>query len=298
MLWQRVITALILLPLAIFAIFSLRLESFSLVVALIMLVGSWEWTGFIRNVHFGLRLAYVVVTAGIMLYVVNHALPMAFWHGWIFPEHISEWFKLRDAAFISLLLGALWWLFAFVLVLVFPRISQSFSDKFIVMAIVGWLILIPTWVALTGLRSIGIGLDFYRGSSLLLFALCLVWAADTGAFFSGKLLGKHKLAAHVSPKKTWEGVIGGAVLASVVAYLGVIYLSIPETQYLGLALVTLVVVAFSVVGDLTESIFKRLANVKDSGQILPGHGGILDRIDALTSAMPLCLLGFAIVGIT
>ncbi|MCP4411035.1 MAG: phosphatidate cytidylyltransferase, partial [Gammaproteobacteria bacterium] len=139
--------------------------------------------------------------------------------------------------------------------------------------------------------------DFHRGSSLLLFSLCLVWAADTGAFIAGKAFGKHKLAPHVSPKKTWEGVAGGALLAILVAIVSSHLLSIPDKQLPGLALMVVIIVSYSVIGDLTESIFKRLAGVKDSGNILPGHGGVLDRIDGLTAVMPLCLLGYAILGI-
>jgi len=298
MLWQRILTALILLPVVVFIIFSLSLESFSIVIAVIMLIGFWEWTGFVKNLHLAARLAYVLVSAGLMWLVYKNSLPLEYWNGWVFPEGFNDWLQLREATLITLMLGCLWWIIAFVLVLVFPKFSQSLISNLLLMAIIGWLLLIPTWVALTGLRSIGMALDFHRGSSLLLFALCLVWAADTGAFFSGKMFGKHKLAPHVSPKKTWEGVLGGVVLASGVAYFALGFLSIPQSQLPGLVVLVLLLVAYSVIGDLTESIFKRLAGVKDSGHILPGHGGILDRIDGLTAAMPICLLGFAILGIS
>ena len=297
MLWQRITTALIMLPLALFAIFLLPLETFSKVVAVIVLIGFWEWTGFIGKVSFISRVAYVLVSAGLMWFVYNNSLPIDYWNGWILPESLGELFQLRDAAFISLILSALWWVFAFILVIVFPKISESFISNFFIMAVIGWLLLVPTWVALTGLRSIGMALDFSRGSGLLLFALCLVWAADTGAFVSGKMFGKHKLAPHVSPKKTWEGVLGGVLFATLISFVAVKTLSIPEDKFIGLAILASIIVSFSVIGDLTESIFKRLSGLKDSGKILPGHGGILDRIDGLTAALPLCLLGFAILGI-
>lgn len=297
MLWQRITTALIMLPLALFAIFFLPLESFSKVVAVIVLIGFWEWTGFIGNISFFSRVVYVLVSAALMWFVFKNSLPIDYWNGWIPPESISELFLLRDAAFISLILSALWWVFAFILVIIFPKISENFISNFFIMALIGWLLLIPTWVALTGLRSIGMALDFSRGSGLLLFALCLVWAADTGAFVSGKMFGKHKLAPHVSPKKTWEGVLGGVIFATLISFIAVKTLSIPEDKFIGLAILAAVIVSFSVIGDLTESIFKRLSGLKDSGKILPGHGGILDRIDGLTAALPLCLLGFAILGI-
>jgi len=295
--WQRIITALIMLVLALYAIFFLPLETFSGVVAIIVLIGSWEWCSFFNNKNSLLKVLYVLITAALMWVIYNNSLPQEYWNGWVIPEGIKEWLLLRDFALISVVLACIWWVFAFVLVLVFPKFSGSLINNMFLMAIIGWLMLLPTWVALTGVRSIGMAMDFHRGSSLLLFSLCLVWAADTGAFIAGKAFGKHKLAPHVSPKKTWEGVIGGALLAILVAIIASHYLSIPDEQLPGLAIMVVIIVTYSVIGDLTESIFKRLAGVKDSGNILPGHGGILDRIDGLTAAMPLCLLGYAILGI-
>jgi len=295
--WQRIITALILLPLAVFAIFFISLEAFSFLIAVIILIGCWEWSGFVKKINFWQRIVYVVISAALMALVYYNSLPIAYWNGWVIPQGIMEWLQIRDLAFISIILASIWWLVAFVLVIVFPKISQSLINNLLLMIIVGWLLLIPTWVALTGMRSIGMALDFHRGSNLLLFSLCLVWAADTGAFVAGKMFGKHKLAPHVSPKKTWEGVIGGALLATLVVIFSVDLLFISKAELPGLILMVIIIVSFSVIGDLTESIFKRLAGVKDSGSILPGHGGILDRIDGLTAAMPLCLLGFAILGI-
>ncbi len=295
--WQRIITALIMLVFALYAIFFLPLETFSGVVAIIVLIGSWEWCGFFNKNNPLFKSLYVLITAALMWAIYHYSLPQEYWNGWIIPEGIEEWLQLKDLALISVVLACIWWVFAFVLVLVFPKISRSIINNMFLMAIIGWLMLLPTWVALTGVRSIGMALDFHRGSSLLLFSLCLVWAADTGAFIAGKAFGKYKLAPHVSPKKTWEGVIGGALLAILVAIISSHLLSIPDKQLPRLALMVVIIVSYSIIGDLTESIFKRLAGVKDSGNILPGHGGVLDRIDGLTAAMPLCLLGYAILGI-
>ncbi len=295
--WQRIITALILLPIVLFAIYFLSLKSFSLLVAIIILIGSWEWSGFINKITLLQRYFYVLMTFALMVLIYLYSLPLEYWNGWLMPEGFMEWLQIRDLAQISIILACIWWVLALVLVIIFPRVSQSLVKNLFLMAAVGWLVLIPTWVALTGLRSIGMLMDFYRGSNLLLFSLCLVWAADTGAFIAGKAFGKHKLAAHVSPKKTWEGVLGGVMLSTLVVIAAVNILAIPESQIPGLILIACIIVAFSVIGDLTESIFKRLAAVKDSGNILPGHGGILDRIDGLTASIPLCLLGFAVLGI-
>ena len=142
-----------------------------------------------------------------------------------------------------------------------------------------------------------IAFDPQHGAELLLFVLLLIWAADTGAYIAGKSLGKTKLAPKISPKKTWEGVIGGMLLALLVLFVGFYLLHFSREQWLPLAILTVIIVAFSVVGDLTESIFKRLTGKKDSGRILPGHGGILDRIDGVLAVLPIALLGFSVLGI-
>jgi phosphatidate cytidylyltransferase len=134
--------------------------------------------------------------------------------------------------------------------------------------------------------------DVPRGAQWLLFALCLVWAADVGAYFAGRSFGHTKLAPQVSPGKTWEGVLGGLVFAGLVALWGSWWFALPALK---LVPVCLVVVAFSVVGDLTESLLKRFAGLKDSGTLFPGHGGVMDRIDSLTSAMPVLLLGLQVL---
>ena len=125
----------------------------------------------------------------------------------------------------------------------------------------------------------------------VLFILCLVWAADTGAYFSGTLWGKHKLAPKISPGKTIEGLCGGIMSALIVAAIFAVFAKIEFSKLLPWTFLVILVVLFSVLGDLFESIMKRQAGVKDSGQWIPGHGGILDRIDSLTAAVPVFTLG-------
>jgi phosphatidate cytidylyltransferase len=130
--------------------------------------------------------------------------------------------------------------------------------------------------------------EYGPGYVILLFLL--IWGADTGAYFAGRAFGKHKLAARVSPGKTWEGVFGGMLLALTVA-LGATQWLEPAGQLVPFLVLVAVTVAISVLGDLAESLFKRIADVKDSGGLLPGHGGVLDRIDSLTAAAPVFTLG-------
>lgn len=152
----------------------------------------------------------------------------------------------------------------------------------------GQLTLVPCFVALIALKSISSQITPYYGPSLVLLVMLIVWAADSGAYFVGKAVGKTKLMPAVSPAKTLEGLAGG-LMATMIVVVGIMYVS-PE-QKLGLVVaVTVFVALISALGDLSESMFKRAACIKDSGSILPGHGGVLDRIDSLTAALPVFTL--------
>jgi phosphatidate cytidylyltransferase len=150
-------------------------------------------------------------------------------------------------------------------------------------AAAGILALVPAGVALMQLRF-----DAARGAELTLFAVLLIVAADLGAFFAGRAFGRIKLAPRVSPGKTWEGVFGGLLLTLAVGALGALWFDIPVLRMLP---VCLAVAAYSVVGDLTESMLKRHSGIKDSGSLFPGHGGMLDRIDSICAGAPVLVLG-------
>ena len=294
--WQRVITALILLPIVILAIFNLAIELFAVAVGIILATAAWEWSGLFTDKK-RLRFVYILSVVLIMWCIQLFSLPMTLWHGFILPETISDWFAPNQMALDALILGSIWWLFAIILLMVYPRISQSILGNPFWIVPIGWLMIIPAWVGIVGIRSMSITFDPLHGAKLLLFVLLLVWAADTGAYIAGKSFGKTKLAPKISPKKTWEGVFGGLTLALVVLAASFYLLHFTREQWLPLITLTIIIVAFSVVGDLTESIFKRLTGKKDSGRILPGHGGILDRIDGVIAVLPIALLGFSVLGI-
>ncbi|MGL5359798.1 MAG: phosphatidate cytidylyltransferase, partial [Shewanella sp.] len=152
----------------------------------------------------------------------------------------------------------------------------------------GQLTLVPCFVALIALKSISSQMSPYFGPSLVLLVMLVVWAADSGAYFVGKAVGKTKLMPAVSPAKTLEGLIGG-LLTTLLVVAGVMYIA-PEQELFLVVAVTLFVAMVSALGDLSESMFKRAACIKDSGSILPGHGGVLDRIDSLTAALPVFTL--------
>jgi phosphatidate cytidylyltransferase len=175
----------------------------------------------------------------------------------------------------------LWWVFALIWVAIAPaRVNR------VTAAGAGLLVLVPAWLALARLHA--------AGPQLLLFLILLVGAADVGAYFAGRRFGHNTLAPRVSPGKTWEGVLGGLVAAALLAAVGVWWFKVDAPRFLALCVV---VVVASIIGDLTESLFKRHAGLKDSGRLLPGHGGLLDRVDSVTAAAPVFLIGLERLGL-
>ncbi|MFC6339381.1 phosphatidate cytidylyltransferase [Pseudomonas sp. CCM 7891] len=258
MLKQRIITALILLPIALCGFFLLQGSGFALFIGLVVTVGAWEWArlaGFAEQLP---RVLYAAVVA--LLLFLMYILPgLALW-----------------------VLGAavLWWLLATFLVLTYPGTSDHWSSVACKL-VIGLLILLPAWQGLVLIKQSPMG------NWLIMAVMVLVWGADIGAYFSGRAFGKRKLAPAVSPGKSWEGVYGGLVLTLVITLI-VGFVRGWTMKEMLLALVGAAVVVFiSVVGDLTESMFKRQAGIKDSSNLLPGHGGVLDRIDSLTAAIPI-----------
>ncbi len=263
---QRVLTAAVLVPLVVAAILLLPAPWFAGLLALFVLGGAWEWSAMAALGDSRRRLAYVAATAGILGLV----------HGFLAGH---------AAGALVLLLALLWWALAAALVVRFQRHGIFNTGGPWSRAASGLLILVPAWFALVVLHRQEAG-----GQWLVLFLLVLIWGADTAAFFVGRRWGSRRLASRVSPGKSWEGVAGG-ILAVLVLTLAVVEpLGFGEALVPFLVLVTLTVAA-SVLGDLTESLYKREAGLKDSGRLLPGHGGVLDRIDSLTAAAPLFVLG-------
>jgi phosphatidate cytidylyltransferase len=261
----RIITAAVLIGLLLVVILWLPPVATKVAMTAVVLAGAWEWSAFLRLQAVPGRVLYVCVVAACLA---------ALWR-----------LTLAEPACLLLLVVALgWWVAALLWVVFAPRRAASWSA-----ALAGLLALAPAWVALVRLR-----IDVPRGAQWLLFALCLVWAADIGAYFAGRSFGRVRLAPLVSPGKTWEGVLGGLLLAALVALWGSRWFAVPVLPFVALCLV---VVAFSIVGDLTESLLKRFAGLKDSGTLFPGHGGVMDRIDSLTSALPVLLLGLVVLGV-
>ena len=280
---QRVLTALLLAPLALLAVFYLPLGGFALFVSVAFTLGAWEWSGFCGLANRTARAVYTVLTAaifGLLYFLQPIALQMLF----------SDTFTLT-----LVIAGVIWWLLAVALVLTYPRSQVFWAERDWLKALMGWLTLLPAWSAIVFVRGIDYQQAEFTGAWLIFGLLGLVWAADIGGYVIGKPFGKNKLLPKVSPGKTLEGMLGGMVmvllLVSAVGY----WKNWPE-QIPYWYLAAIVLTALSVFGDLSESMFKRAAGKKDSGAFLPGHGGILDRIDSLTATAPLYALLLALFG--
>jgi phosphatidate cytidylyltransferase len=280
---QRLLTALFLAPLALLAVFYLPLSSFALFVSVVFLLGAWEWSGFCSLANRRSRAVYTLLT-GLLLLMLY------------FLQPIALQYLFADTLTMALVLaGVIWWLVAVVLVLTYPQSQCFWSGRDWLKALMGWLTLLPAWSAIVFVR----GLDYpeaeFTGAWLLFGLLGLVWAADIGGYIVGKPFGKRKLLPKVSPGKTLEGMLGGLLLVLLLVSAVGYWLSWPaDIAFWYLA--AIVLSGLSVFGDLTESMFKRAAGKKDSGAFLPGHGGILDRIDSLTATAPLYALLLALFG--
>lgn len=266
MLKYRLMTAAVLIPLTLLVLFYLPPTAFFIMTTIVLLGGAWEWAGLMGLTAKSSRFIYTLVILMLM--------------GWslFIPTKI-----IFIAAF-----G--WWMIATVLVMIYPVMSDFWGSGLILRGLIGILVLLPCWVAINIMRH------QLNGPMAVLFLFILVWGADSAAYFVGRKWGKTKLAPMVSPGKSREGVVGALLFTMLIALVVVWLSGMPASTWpwaMGLSIVTVI---FSIVGDLFESMMKRKIGVKDSGNLLPGHGGILDRIDSLTAAAPIFVLGGLAIG--
>jgi phosphatidate cytidylyltransferase len=269
----RVIAALIMAPVAILAILMLPTQWLAAAAAAVFLIGLWEW----------LKLADVEDTlARTILLVLNLVLMV-----------LIVWADAGSLVLyqIAALVGIGWWLLALLWLRFFNFGASPSSPARALKLLAGTLAIVPAWASLVLIHASG-----DNGHLWLLTALAVVWAADSGAYFAGRTFGRTKLAPRISPNKTWEG-LGGGMVAGLIVALGFGWLvGIDSGHLVGLVITAVVTVFASVLGDLYESLIKRHAGAKDSGHIIPGHGGVLDRIDGVLAALPVFALGKEIFG--
>ena len=262
---KRIATASVLAAVVLVVVLGLPRWATVVVLTALVLAGAWEWSAFLRLRTLPARGAYVLALGAL--------LPTA----WCLTVTAQG----RNA---FLAIAVAWWIVALCWIVFAPRRVAPWSA-----ALAGALALVPAWLALVRLR-----LDLPHGAQWVLFSLLLVWMADVGAYFFGRRFGRLRLAPEVSPGKTWEGVIGGVASSGIVAAIGSAWFHLPLLTFVPLCLAA---VSFSIVGDLTESLLKRFAGVKDSGTLFPGHGGVMDRMDSVTGAVPVLFFGLTLLGV-
>jgi phosphatidate cytidylyltransferase len=246
-----------------------------LLLSLVMLIGAWEWADLAGFSSYLAKTVYLIVVAALLAALVHY--------GNLLGTNV-DWLSLRDVLGV----GCLWWAMALLWVKSYPSSALLWGSRWM-RALIGLLTLIPAWLALIYLR----GQD--DGQMLILLLIAFVSSADIGAYFSGKRWGKAKLAPEVSPGKSWAGFWGGLVVSNLFAVSVWYACGEPLLSMWQLLSIAPIVAMVSVLGDLLESMIKRHRGVKDSGTILPGHGGILDRIDSLTAAAPVFALSLMLV---
>ncbi|MCL0001553.1 phosphatidate cytidylyltransferase [Providencia rettgeri] len=271
MLKYRLLTAIVLIPIVIAALFLLSPANFGLVVIAVCALGAWEWAQFVGWHSQAKRVGLAVVFAAILL-----AMQFSI-------SNINQ-FSSEPMVLYGLWAGLIWWVIAIILVVTYPA-SASWGKSAIIRLLFGVLTIIPFYCGMMVLRTVGYQSDTFFGAWWLLYVMLLVWGADSGAYAFGRAIGRNKMAPKVSPGKTWEGLVGGLITAGIISWLFSAFAPIPVMpDYL--LVTSIIVVVVSVFGDLTESMFKRQSGIKDSSHLIPGHGGILDRIDSLTAAIP------------
>jgi phosphatidate cytidylyltransferase len=281
---QRLLTIAVLLPLFVWCVLALPTPYFALCVALMVMIGAWEWAGLVGMNTRGGRVAYLAV--------MGAALSAA---AWLIHLPVLRQFILAGAV--------VWWVIAMIWIRRYSLDPHGFLrtirqpgsmhfPPYWLFGMLGVVVLVPAWIGLVVIHG-----NELAGGYLVLLLMALVWGADSGAYVAGRLWGRTKLAPEVSPGKSWEGVYGGLAVATLAALGCGVWFGLDWRALVTLTLLGFVTVLFSIVGDLFESMIKRLAGVKDSGRLLPGHGGMLDRIDSVTAAAPVFALGLIWQGV-
>ncbi|MCP5207380.1 MAG: phosphatidate cytidylyltransferase [Hahellaceae bacterium] len=271
MLKQRIITAVILAPIFLSGVFLLNDVYFSWFIALIIAIGGWEWA----------NMSGVESPAG----------------RWGYAFFILAVIALVSITSVKLvlILAVAWWLLALLLIVNYPEKTEYWSSPLVRM-LMGVFVLVPAWKGLVFIRESDVTVSELSNLWVILYIMFIVWGADVGAYFAGRAFGNKKLAPNVSPGKSWAGVYGGLVVVFLMAIGVGVAIDLSFTNVILLSAITLFTGIVSVIGDLLESMLKRHRGIKDSSQLLPGHGGIMDRIDSLTAAIPIFACALYLLG--
>ena len=270
---QRIITACWLIPLAVMWMFYLPHVAFVAGAMILVMLGAHEWGKFVFSKNIDIYSLIIALLGALSCWFFNP-----------FAGDLPQTIGRNEVAVGILGMGVSWWIIAVFLVFKYPKIQ---ANRFL-NAVFGITTLIPFFWSLVYLHEAQNPqnlLPFNSGSFNLFFVMLLVWCADSGAYFVGRAVGRHHMIPAVSPNKTVEGLLGGIVLSLSVAFALSFFMK-DGINFVNVSVAVVIAVIASVLGDLAESMFKRIAGIKDSSNLLPGHGGVLDRVDSLTAALP------------
>lgn len=270
---KRVLTALVLLPIAIGIVLLSPPEGFAVILALAFALAAWEWTRLCSVESMAIRIALIITLLAICAGL------------WLLRETPVWW--------LTIVLGVVWWSIALIWFRHVAFGAAPLTRNIAIKLAAGVFVVVPAWVAAVQLHG-----NPEHGPYWVLFMLVLIWAADSFAYFAGSRWGRKKLAPQISPGKTWAGVYGALIGSSLVAVLGGWLLGESGVAWALLVVVAIITIAISIVGDLFESLMKRQANVKDSGHLFPGHGGLFDRLDSVFAAFPIFVAGKALIDLS
>lgn len=286
MLLQRILTALVLAAVAISAIFLLPILYFYLFIAVIVLIAAWEWANLVE-------INKVSGKLGFLLLLIVPMLGVTFWTQLLeLTSQVFEWPEIKEysGALEWLVIGpVVFWVMMMILIRKVPEGLLAIELKTSFKVFIGWFVLLSAWMFLTKLRA-------YYGADAVMYFLALIWFADIAAYFTGKKFGKDKLAPAISPGKTVQGMYGAIISAMLCAVVLALYYGYPMMIATDFGMLSILTVLVSIYGDLFFSLMKRKSGVKDSGSILPGHGGVLDRIDSVIAAAPFYYAGVILIG--
>ena len=258
---QRIITAFVLIAAVLLSVLALPNLWFAVVSLLVFVsISGWEWSRLVslEGFHRGLYVAWLLLIAYLA-------------------------YRWSDFRWVFMVLGLIWWAFVLVLLAIYEQGTTLYKENKWLLRVSAFFVLVPAWVALITLHQ--------QHQSLVIYLIALVAMADSGAYFAGKAFSKNKLAPELSPGKTREGMLGGLLGATILSIFGAWYIELPNQDWVYFIFLSMAVAIMSVAGDLFESLMKREVGQKDSGNILPGHGGMLDRVDGLLAALPIFTMG-------
>ncbi|URJ25342.1 phosphatidate cytidylyltransferase [Candidatus Blochmannia ocreatus (nom. nud.)] len=280
MLKHRIISTCILIPVIILTLITLSTTQFSICAAAVCLINAWEWGKIMRfssmNQIIWISTIFFLLSLIITIVVTQNIFSIKHWK--------IIWYFIGNITII-------WWILSFILIIYYPYSTFFWKKSIFLRYCFGILIILPFFLGILTLHQLHYINKNFINTWWLLYILILVWVNDSSAYIIGRTLGQHKLLPSISPEKTWEGCIGGILISIGTSWLLIKYIITHNTVFMMsphiIFIYSIISIITSVIGDLNESMFKRTSGIKDSGNIIPGHGGLLDRTDSVTAAIPI-----------